>query len=74
VKAQILRFSLYASHGLGFADPYCSTGYCDYGIFRLAGVFARHGQAALLYNPAHFAEVAARLLPYHTGWLPFVYL
>ena len=72
VKAQLLRAWLYARHGLGFADPYCTTGYCDYGMFWVAGVVARHGQAAALYGP-HYAALAARILPYKTGWWPFVY-
>ena len=72
VRAQILRAWLYTRHGLGFADPYCTTGYCDYGMFWVAGVMARHGQANLLYGP-HYAALAARILPYKTGWWPFVY-
>jgi alpha-1,2-mannosyltransferase len=71
-RAQLLRAALYAGHGLGFADPYCTTGYCDYGMFWLAGVLARHGQAALLYGP-HYAALAGQILPYKTGWWPFVY-
>ncbi len=72
VKAQWVRLALYAGHGLGFADPYCTTGYCDYGMFWLAGVLLRHGQAALLYGP-HYAALAGQILPYKTGWWPFVY-
>jgi alpha-1,2-mannosyltransferase len=72
VKAQLVRFGLYARYGLGFADPYCTTGYCDYGMFWLAGFLLRHGQAAALYGP-HYAALAAQILPYKTGWWPFVY-
>jgi len=72
VKAQLVRFCLYARHGLGFADPYCSTGYCDYGMFWLAGFLLRHGQAAALYGP-RYAMLAAQILPYRTGWWPFIY-
>ena len=72
VKAQALRAALYAGQGLGFADPYCTTGYCDYGMFWLAGVLLRHGQAAALYGP-HYAMLAGQILPYKTGWWPFVY-
>jgi alpha-1,2-mannosyltransferase len=70
VKAQVLRAWLYWRHGLGFADPYCTTGYCDYGMFWVAGVLLRHGQGASLYGP-HYAALAG--LPYKTGWWPFVY-
>lgn len=70
VKAQLLRAWLYARQGLGFADPYCTTGYCDYGMFWVAGVLLRHGQGAALYGP-HYAMLAG--LPYKTGWWPFVY-
>lgn len=73
VWAQGLRLFLYLRHGLGFADPFCTTGYCDYGMFWLAGIFAQHGQAALLYDHARYAALAAQLLPYKTGWWPFVY-
>ena len=73
VWAQATRLWLYLRHGLGFADPFCTTGYCDYGMFWLAGVFARHGQAALLYDHARYAALAAQLLPYKSGWWPFVY-
>jgi hypothetical protein len=72
VKAQILRLWLYARHGLGFADPYCTTGYCDYGMFWLAGFLLRQRQVASLYGP-HYAMLAAQILPYKTGWWPFVY-
>jgi hypothetical protein len=72
VKAQMLRLWLYMRHGLSFADPYCTTGYCDYGMFWLAGFLLRHGQAASLYGP-HYAALAANILPYKTGWWPFVY-
>jgi hypothetical protein len=72
VKAQLVRAVLYARHGLGFADPGCTTGYCDYGMFWLAGVLLRHGQAAAVYGP-HYAALAGRILPYKTGWWPFVY-
>ena len=51
VKAQFVRAVVYAGHGLGFADPYCTTGYCDYAMFWVAGVLLRHGQAAALYGP-----------------------
>lgn len=71
--AQGVRLSLLLRHGLGFADPFCTTGYCDYGMFWLAGTFAQHGQAALLYDHACYAALAAQLLPYKTGWWPFVY-
>jgi hypothetical protein len=67
------RLARYRHHGLGFADPACTTGYCDHAMFWLAGVLARHGQAALLYHPQAYAAAAARLLPYPTGWWPFVY-
>ena len=73
VWAQATRLWLYLRHGLGFADPFCTTGYCDYGMFWLAGVFTRHGQAALLYDHARYAALAAQLLPYKSGWWPFVY-
>ncbi|MDR3505308.1 MAG: glycosyltransferase family 87 protein [Acidocella sp.] len=71
--AQGLRLWLYLRHGLGFADPFCTTGYCDYSMFWLAGTFAQHGQAPLLYDHARYAALAAQLLPYKTGWWPFVY-
>ncbi|MBB5373843.1 glycosyltransferase family 87 protein [Acidocella aromatica] len=71
--AQGWRLWLYLRHGLGFADPFCTTGYCDYSMFWLAGIFARHGQAGLLYDHALYAALAAQLLPYKTGWWPFVY-
>ena len=73
LKAQAMRFWLYWHQGLGFTDPFCTTGYCDYDMFWLAGVFARHGQAALLYNHVRYAALAAQFLPYHSGWWPFVY-
>jgi len=73
LKAQAMRFWLYWHQGLGFTDPFCTTGYCDYDMFWLAGVFARHGQAALLYDHARYASLAAQLLPYKSGWWPFVY-
>jgi hypothetical protein len=73
VKAQVLRLVMYARHGLGFADPYCTTGYCDYGMFWLGGVLARHGEAGLLYDHTRYAALAAQILPYKTGWWPFVY-
>ena len=73
VWAQLHRLALVARQGLGFADPFCTTGYCDYGMFWLAGLFTRHGQAALLYDHARYAALAAHLLPYKTGWWPFVY-
>ena len=73
VKAQMLRFWLFTRHGLGFADPSCTTGYCDYGMFWLAGFLVRHGQAGALYEPARYAALAAQTLPYKTGWWPFVY-
>ena len=72
VKQQVLRGWLYARHGLRFADPDCTTGYCDYGMFWLAGLLARHGQAAALYGP-DYAALAGQTLPYKTGWWPFVY-
>jgi hypothetical protein len=42
-------------------------------MFWLAGVFARHGLAAQLYDHTRYAALAAQLLPYKTGWWPFVY-
>ncbi len=67
------RLALYRHHGLGFADPACTTGYCDHAMFWVAGFLARQGQAALLYHPQAYAAAAARILPYKTGWWPFVY-
>jgi alpha-1,2-mannosyltransferase len=72
VKAQLVRAVLYARHGLGFADPDCTTGYCDYGMFWLAGFLVHHGQGAALYGP-DYARLAGQILPYKTGWWPFVY-
>lgn len=54
-------------------DPGCSTGYCDYGMFWLAGIFTRHGHAALLYDHARYAALASQILPYKSGWDPFIY-
>jgi alpha-1,2-mannosyltransferase len=65
------RLRLDTGHGLGFADPACTTGYCDYTMFWLAGFLARHGGA--LYDHARYATAAAAILPYKTGYWPFVY-
>jgi hypothetical protein len=73
IVTQIHRLALELSHGLGFSDPVCSTGYCDYTMFWLAGFLARHGEAALLYDPVRYTAAAARVLPYHAGYWPFVY-
>lgn len=73
IKFQVLRALLELRHGLGFADPACTTGYCDFGMFWVAGMLARHGQAGLLYHFSRYAAAASALLPYHTGFWPFVY-
>ncbi|MDD2705552.1 MAG: glycosyltransferase family 87 protein [Acidocella sp.] len=73
VKAQLLRLALFLHQGLGFTDPYCTTGYCDYSMFWLAGIFAHHGQGALLYDHTRYAALASHILPYQSGWWPFVY-
>jgi len=70
---QARRLALYLHHGLSFTDPACTTSYCDYTMFWLAGYLVRHGQAGLLYNHAAYAAAAAKILPYQTGWWPFVY-
>ncbi len=71
--AQVLRLMMELHHGLGFADPECTTGYCDYSMFWLADYFVRHGNAGLLYDHARYASAAASVLPYKSGWWPFVY-
>ena len=67
------RLALELSQGLGFADPACTTGYCDYSMFWLAGFLLRHGGGGLLYDHSAYAAAAARVLPYASGWWPFVY-
>jgi len=73
IVTQIHRLALELSHGLDFRDPVCSTGYCDYTMFWLAGCLARHGAATVLYDPVRYTAAAARILPYHAGYWPFVY-
>jgi hypothetical protein len=70
---QIRRLAFYLAQGLGFADPGCTTGYCDFTMFWLAGALARHGEAAILYDHARYAAAAARMFPDKTGYWPFVY-
>jgi alpha-1,2-mannosyltransferase len=67
------RLALELSQGLGFADPACTTGYCDYSMFWMAGFLLRHGGGGLIYDHARYAAAAARVLPYASGWWPFVY-
>jgi hypothetical protein len=73
VQAQWHRVMLERAQGLGFADPACTTGYCDYTMFWVAGFLVRHHQAAVIYDHARFAAAAARVLPYRSGFWPFVY-
>jgi len=73
LRDQCLRLALDLTQGLGFADPGCTTGYCDYTMFWLAGDFTRHGAGGLIYGHADFARAAAVTLPYRTGYWPFVY-
>jgi len=73
ILAQWLRFGLYRQHGLDFADPACTTGFCDYTMFWLAGHFALQGHAALVYDHARYVAMAASILPYKTGYWPFIY-
>jgi len=67
------RVFLYLHHGLAFRDAGCSTAYCDYTMFWLAGDLLRHGQAAVLYDHARYTTAAAHILPIKDGYLPFVY-
>jgi hypothetical protein len=73
LHAQWHRLALLRAYGLGFADPSCTTGFCDYPMFWLAGWFARHGEAATLYDPVRYAVAAARVYPDKSGYLPFLY-
>ncbi len=73
VADQGRRLYLELTQGLGFTDPACTTGYCDYAMFWLAGFLVRHGAAGVLYEPARYAAAAAAILPYKTGYWPFVY-
>jgi hypothetical protein len=73
ISLQAWRLILFLKQGLGFTDGACSTGYCDYSMFWLAGVFSHHGQAALLYDHAKYTTLASQILPYKFGWNPFVY-
>ncbi len=73
ILTQARRLSLDWQHGLGFADPACTTGYCDYAMFWLAGCLARHGAGGILYDHARYAAAAAEILPYRTGYWPFLY-
>ncbi len=59
--------------GLGFADPACTTGYCDFSMFWLAGFLVSHGQSGVLYDHAAYVAAAANILPYRSGYWPFVY-
>jgi len=70
---QIRRLAFYLAQGLGFADPACTMGYCDYTMFWVAGALARHGGGALLYDHAAYAAAAGEILPYKSGYWPFVY-
>ncbi len=60
------RLALVLHQGLGFADPACTTGYCDYGMFWVAGFLLRHGGGGALYVPMRYAAEAASVLPYKT--------
>jgi len=73
VLGQIDLIDLLRQHGLMFGRPACTTGYCDYTMFWLAGLLTRHGQAALLYDHARYTAAAAAVLPYASGYWPFVY-
>ncbi len=54
-------------------DPACTTPYCDHTMFWLAGSLVRHGQAATLYHYAAYAQAGAKILPFKTGFWPFIY-
>jgi hypothetical protein len=74
VTEQVWRVRLAVSQGLGFKDPACTTGYCDYMMFWLAGHFVRLGQAGLVYQQAAYAAAAAQLFPYPAAsFWPFLY-
>jgi hypothetical protein len=73
LRAQAGRLGLLLHQGLGFADPYCHTGYCDHAMFWLAGQAVRTGQAPVLYDYPRYAAFASSLLPYQSGWEVFVY-
>lgn len=67
------RLALAWRRGFGFADPACTTGYCDYAMLWLAGFLVRHGQDFTIYDPHGFGLAGARILPYAHGFWPFVY-
>ncbi len=73
LHAQGLRLNLYLAQGVGFKDPACDFAYCDYSLFWLAGLLARHGAAGTLYHSPAFFAFAARTIPNHDVHLPFLY-
>ncbi len=57
----------------GAPDPACTAGYCDFGMFWVAGRLAQTGHAAWAYDFSRYAQAAAGLLPGQSGFWPFVY-
>jgi hypothetical protein len=71
--AQSHRLWLDLRQGFGFRDPVCSTGYCDYPMFWLAGTIIRHAGPDILYDHARYLKFAYATLPYKSGFWPFIY-
>jgi hypothetical protein len=70
---QVHRLALYRAQGITFADPACTTGYCDHAMFWVAGHLVRAQQTATLYDLPAYLVAAAKLLPDQIRFWPFIY-
>jgi len=70
---QVHRLALYRAHGVTFADPACTTGYCDHAMFWVAGHLVRAQQSAVLYDLPAYLVAAAKWLPDQIRFWPFIY-